>query len=65
MGGESDYFEFWPMYREVNSTADFPISRMLEGTSKEIIDNSNELTSLPGHFWSTIKNKRAPVHHSV
>ncbi|HBX8344409.1 TPA: hypothetical protein MIH89_27515, partial [Klebsiella pneumoniae] len=36
MGGEPDYFEHWPMYERVSGSCDFPISRMLEGTSDDI-----------------------------
>ncbi|MDM7089818.1 hypothetical protein QUG53_24400, partial [Enterobacter asburiae] len=36
MSGEPDEFEHWPMYEKVNGSCDFPISRMLEGTSEDI-----------------------------
>lgn len=36
MGGEPDYFEHWPMYERISGSCDFPISRMLEGTSDDI-----------------------------
>lgn len=45
MGGEPDYFEFWPMYSKINGNADFPISRMLEGTSEEIRQKLTPLNS--------------------
>lgn len=65
MGGDPDYFEFWPMYSEINGSADFPISRMLEGTSEEIRQKLTPLNStalayiakLPSLFMSELYSR--------
>ncbi|HEZ7975804.1 TPA: hypothetical protein HNI78_21560 [Escherichia coli] len=70
MGGEPDYFEHWPMYERVSGSCDFPISRMLEGTSDDIRLkltplNDKALSYIEKREWYVIGRRYSHIKSSV